>query len=79
LADIERLLKRKIEKKLESGFDVNPNIPAEPILNGRNAHSARPRQDRGPKLQSSPDSRRQNDSRHKSSKKPQFGQRFKSR
>lgn len=42
-ADIEKLLKRKIEKKLEPGFDVNPNIPAEPIQNGRNTNSSRPK------------------------------------
>lgn len=42
-ADIEKLLKRKIEKKLEPGFDVNLNIPAEPIQNGRNTNSPRPK------------------------------------
>lgn len=47
LADIEKLLKRKIEKKHEVGFDVNPNIPAEPIQNGRNM----PKQERRPKPQ----------------------------
>jgi ATP-dependent RNA helicase RhlE len=57
LADIEKLLKRKIEKKQEIGFDVNPNIPAEPIQNGRNT----PRQGRGPKPQ--------NGFRHKSGNK----------
>lgn len=36
LADIERLLKRSIEKKFEPGFAVDPNIRAEPIPNGRN-------------------------------------------
>lgn len=35
LADIEKLLKKKIEKKLEPGFAVDPKIPAEPIPNGR--------------------------------------------
>jgi ATP-dependent RNA helicase RhlE len=43
LADIEKLLKRKIEKKLVPGFDVNPNIPAEPIQNGRKINSPRPK------------------------------------
>lgn len=64
LADIEKLLKRKIEKKLESGFEVNPNIAAEPIQNGRH------RQERGPKPQSSPASQRHTASRPKPSKKP---------
>jgi ATP-dependent RNA helicase RhlE len=36
LADIEKLLKRKIGKKLEPGFEVDPRIAAEPIINGRN-------------------------------------------
>lgn len=45
LADIEKLLKRKIDKKLEPGFEVDPSIPAEPIPNGRNTRS--PNQGRG--------------------------------
>jgi ATP-dependent RNA helicase RhlE len=56
-ADIEKLLKRKIEKKLEPGFDVDPRIPAEPIINGRN--SPRPQGNSG---------HRQNASRPKTSK-----------
>lgn len=60
LADIEKLLKRKIEKKLESGYDVDPSIPAEPIQNGRNTHSARPGQGRGSKPQRNFSPRRQN-------------------
>jgi len=63
LADIERLLKRKIEKKIESGFEVDPNICAEPILNARNTHSAKQGQRRGPKPQSNFSPRRQNASR----------------
>lgn len=43
LADIEKLLKRKIEQKLEPGFDVDPNIQAEPIQNGRSMRSPKPR------------------------------------
>lgn len=35
LADIEQLLKRKISKKLEKGFEPDPSIPPEPIQNGR--------------------------------------------
>lgn len=41
LADIEKLLKRKIEKKLEPGFEVDPSIPAEPIRNGMNSRNSR--------------------------------------
>lgn len=63
LADIEKLLKRKIEKKMEPGFDVDPSIRAEPIQNGRNKPSARPGQGRGPRPQSHPSPRRQNASR----------------
>ena len=48
LADIEKLLKRKIEKKLEPGFEVDPNISAEPIPNGRNSRPAKHGQGRGP-------------------------------
>ena len=35
LKNIERLLKRKIEKKVIAGFEPNPSIKAEPILLGR--------------------------------------------
>lgn len=41
LVDIEKLLKMKITKQLEPGFEVDPSIPAEPILNGRRTHSAK--------------------------------------
>lgn len=46
LADIEKLLKRKIDKKMEPGYDVDPSIAAEPIPNGRNSNSPRPHQSR---------------------------------
>jgi ATP-dependent RNA helicase RhlE len=36
LKDIERLIKREIPKVNVPGFDVDPSIPAEPILNGQN-------------------------------------------
>lgn len=53
LADIEKLLKRKIEKTLEPGFDVDPNIQAEPIQNGRNSRpSFKPRSNSFPGKQS---------------------------
>lgn len=47
LADIEKLLKRKIDKKMEPGYEVDPSIAAEPIPNGRNSNSPRPQQSRG--------------------------------
>lgn len=65
LTDIEKLLKRKIEKKLEPGFEVDPTISAEPIQNGRNTHSPKHGQGRGPRPQSNFSPRRQNASRHK--------------
>jgi len=37
LADIEKLLKRKIERKLEPGFAVDPSIEAQPIQKGKNS------------------------------------------
>lgn len=42
LANIEKLIKYKITKKLEAGFEVDPTIPAEPIQNGRNKYQAKP-------------------------------------
>ena len=59
LANIEKLLKRKIEKKLEPGFEIDPNISAEPIQSGRNTHPAKHGQRRGPKLQSNSSPHRQ--------------------
>ena len=68
LADIEKLLKRKIDKKLEPGFEVDPSIPAEPIPNGRNTRS--PHQGRGPssRPQGNSSHRWQNNSRPQGSK-----------
>jgi ATP-dependent RNA helicase RhlE len=51
LVDIEKLLKQKISKTLEPGFDVDPNIAAEPIQNGRNTRFAGAKQQRGPRPQ----------------------------
>jgi ATP-dependent RNA helicase RhlE len=88
LADIEKLMNRKITKKFEPGFDVDPRIPAEPIQNGRNTSFARPQgQGQGrarPQGQGKPQSpqspRRQNASRPRPpSDKPAFGQRSYSR
>ncbi|MBI4693520.1 MAG: DEAD/DEAH box helicase [Gammaproteobacteria bacterium] len=35
LADIERLMKRKLEREIVSGFELDPNARPEPIENGR--------------------------------------------
>lgn len=37
LADIEHLLKRKIPKVMQAGYEPDPSIPAEPIINGRSS------------------------------------------
>jgi len=63
LANIEKVLKHKITKKLETGFEIDQSIPAEPIQNGRNTHSAKHGQGRFPKPQSNSSPRRQNASR----------------
>lgn len=70
-ADIEKLLKRKIEKKLEPGFDVNPNIPTAPIKNGGCINSPNPKKQNN-------SLRRQNTSPPKISGKPTRGQKPKS-
>jgi ATP-dependent RNA helicase RhlE len=36
LAGIEKLIKRSLPKEIVPGFEVDPRIKAEPILNGRN-------------------------------------------
>ena len=43
LRDIERLIKRELPKLVVQGFEVDPSIPAEPIVNGRGGG-----QNRGP-------------------------------
>jgi len=43
LKDIERLLKRKIPKVTLEGYQPDPSIKAEPILNGRNSKASQPR------------------------------------
>ena len=40
LADIERLLKRDIDKVILPGYEPDPSIKAEPIVNGRNNRGA---------------------------------------
>jgi len=42
LADIENLLKTKIEKILMPGYEIDPRIKAEPIVQGRQQRSKRP-------------------------------------
>lgn len=78
LANIEKLLKHKIAKKLEPGFEIDQTIPAEPIQNGRNTHSANHGQGQGPKPQSNPSPRRQNASRPKGPEKSKFAHKSKS-
>ncbi len=79
LADIEKLLKRKIEKKLEPGFEVDPSIAPEPIPNGRNTRFPKHGQGRGPRPQSNSFPRRQNTPDSKTSKSSSFGHRSKFR
>lgn len=73
LADIEKLLKRKIDKKLEPGFDVDTTIAAEPIQNGRSTHFAKPKQGGNSKPQNNFSPRGQNVSRPKAAEKPMYG------
>lgn len=73
LANIEKLLKRKITQKLEVGFEIDQNISAEPIQNGRNTYSPKHGQGRGPKRQNNSSPRRQNASRPKTSEMSKFG------
>lgn len=74
LANIEKLLKYKITKKIEAGFEVDQSISAQPIQNGRNQHIAKHGQERNPKLQSNPSPRRQNASRPRTSEKSKSNQ-----
>ncbi len=77
LANIERLLKRKIEKKFEPGFEVDPSIAAEPIPNGRNSRPGQHRQSHKPQNNSS--YHRQNTTYAKAPKKPMHGRNPKSK
>ena len=47
LRDIERLIRRELPKIVVQGFEVDPSIPAEPIVNGRGGGGRRD-QNRGP-------------------------------
>jgi len=42
LADIEKLLKTKIDKVIVPGYEIDPRIKAEPIVHGRQQRSKRP-------------------------------------
>lgn len=75
LENIEKLLKRKIEKRIETGFEVDQSIPAQPIPNGRNTHSPQRAPTSSPKPQSNFSPRRQNASRPRTSDKPRPGHR----
>lgn len=74
LADIEKLLKRKITKKMEPGFEVDPKIAAEPIQNGQNRIFSGPRQGTSPRPQPNCFQNRRNASRPKAPAMPIFGQ-----
>ena len=54
LSDIERLIKRPIPKKIIAGYEPDPSIPAEPILNGRSHSQSRPRKNQTPREYHSP-------------------------
>lgn len=47
LVDIERLLKCKIEKVVIPGYEPDPSIKAEPIINGGGGRNQRPNHSRG--------------------------------
>lgn len=87
LADIERLLKRKLPIVVEPGYEPDPSIAAEPIPNGRNSQNRSPRppsQNRNPSQSKSPKSYFQTtrstnhntggNAGHSKPKKPPFGQ-----
>jgi len=77
LDNIEKLLKHKITKKIETGFEIDQSISAQPIQNGRNTHSANHGQKTKPQSNFSP--RRQNANRPRTSEKSRFGHKSKSR
>ena len=49
LRDIERLIRRELPKIVVQGFEVDPSIPAEPIVNGRGQGRPQGRPGGGPK------------------------------
>jgi len=70
LADIERLLQKKIDKEVIPGYEPDPRIKAEPISQGRPQRSSGKRK-RGRKNGHSAASRKQNSRARQSSKPPQ--------
>lgn len=55
LRDIERLLKRKLPQTTIAGYEPDPSIPAEPIINGsRNSRPPRPSSGGAPNRHSAP-------------------------
>lgn len=66
LRDIERLLNRKIPSVVETGFEPNPSIAAQPILMGRGYQGRNPRNNAPP---------RRSSHRHSGSSAPAYGQR----
>ncbi len=78
LDNIEKLLKQKITKKIETGFEVDQSIAAQPIQNGRNTHSAKQGKEVARKPQTHFSPRRQNASRPRTTEKSKFGQKSKS-
>lgn len=71
LIDIERLLKRKIPKVVEPGYEPDPSIPAEPIQNGRNSPVRSPR---GHSQRSHPPKQNTTHQRQSRPSKPPYGQ-----
>src|SRR5512143_1321010 len=60
LKDIERLLKRDLQKVVIEGYDPDPTIKAEPIPNGRNSRGNNtPRRPQQPRAQASGEPRRE--------------------
>ncbi|MBK8162906.1 MAG: DEAD/DEAH box helicase [Gammaproteobacteria bacterium] len=47
LQDIERLIKRTLPRVVVPGYEPDPSIRPEPIVNGRGAHGGRPQSGRG--------------------------------
>jgi ATP-dependent RNA helicase RhlE len=48
LRDIERLIKREIKKDIVPGFEVDPRIRAEPIVQGKRGASSQRRPSNAP-------------------------------
>ncbi len=70
LADIENLLKRKIPKVVEPGYEVDPSIAAEPIQHGRGSQG---RSFKSNSQRSHPQKQNTSNPRHHKPKKPSHG------